>query len=102
MCYGFTGSNSANDGCYVNNQVTVENLGEMCSYDMSTFSTLNPTPTCNYCSVTGSFSSTLPSADATCEAGAVWGHPINNVLSTSTESSVRNCYFKCELDASCV
>ena len=87
MCFGFTGSNSAGDGCYINN----DGYREMCSYDVVNYDV------CDYSTGT----STPPSPDGTCEAGAVWGHSVDNVLSTTTESSVRDCFLKCLFDPSC-
>ena len=73
-------------------------MGDVCSYEMSTF-----TSACNYCSVTGVGSSIPPAPDDSCETGAVWGKPIANdfIGSSTTESSVNDCYFKCVADPLC-
>ena len=76
LCFPFTGSNALNDGCYVGNiWCSYETAGYPCYYSTGT--------------------SALPKANSSCNAGAVWGYPINNVLSSTTESSVRDCYLKC-------
>ena len=85
MCYPFTGSNDQNDGCYV-----TDNASIWCSYETAAYP-------CGY--TTGT--STPPSPDGTCGTGAFWGHPVNNNLSTTTESSVRDCFIKCLFYPSC-
>ena len=84
LCFGFTGSNVANNGCYYNNGATYR---EMCSYEVATYSP------CGYSTGT----TTPPTADSSCGPGAKWGHPDESLKShSSTEDSIAKCYNFCQ------
>ena len=92
-CYDFTGSNVADDGCYINSS----GLSEMCSYEMSSYLTINPL-TCLYS--TGTSCPPPPDASLSCGAGAKWGRPQKDLKSSSSSVITKaECYTACSSSA---